>query len=248
MSIFRELKKEWDQWDTQFRADIATQGVSRVLDGNFQPQMYDDKVLFREQQHYLYAVFVCILKTDKGKVIVHKYKSSFDAQSIYQELQEYATNSTQAVIDSNTPLHYITTACIDDSSWNGMTEKFILHWMEQVHLYKDLVDPTAALVDAVKLTLITNTVRGHPKLSGVYNMAVQLASHFGQCVDYDQYSNLLLSECAQVDSAFAQFAQSTVKLVNVLSTCPISLSMMGRMTPSNFQVLMRPTITLTVTP
>ena len=55
--------------------------------------MYDDKVLFREQLHYLYAVFVHILKTDKGKAIVHKYKSSFDDQCIYWELQEFATNS-----------------------------------------------------------------------------------------------------------------------------------------------------------
>ena len=206
MSIFRELKKvkEWEQWDTQFRADVATQGVSRVLDRNFQLQMYDDKVMFREQHQYLYAVFVRILRTDKGKAIVRKYKSTFDAQSIYRELQEYATNSTQAVIDSNTLLQYITTARIDDGTWNGTTEKFVLHWMEQVRLYEELVDPTAALVDAVKLTLVTNAVRGHPKLSGVYNVAVQLASQTGQRVDYDQYSDLLLSECAQADSAFAQ--------------------------------------------
>ena len=120
-----------------------------------------------------------------------------------------------------------------------MTEKFVLHWMEQVCLYEDLVNLAAALVDAVELTLITNAVRGHPKLSGVYNVAVQLASHSGQHVDYDQYSNLLLS---------AQFAQFPVKLVNVPSTCPILLSMMRRMMPSNFQVLMRLTISLTVTP
>ena len=206
MSIFRELKKvkEWEQWDTQFRADVATQGVSRVLDRNFQPQTYDDKVLFREQQQYLYAVFVRILRTDKSKAIVRKYKSTFDAQSIYRELQEYATNSTQAVLDSNTLLQYITTARIDDGTWNSTTEKFVLHWMEQVRLYEELVDPTAALVDAVKLTLITNAVRGHPKLSGVYNVAVQLASQTGQRVDYEQYSDLLLSECAQADAAFAQ--------------------------------------------
>ena len=33
---------------------------------------------------------------------------------------------------------------------------------------------------------------------------MQLASQTGQRVDYEQYSNLLLSECAQADSAFAQ--------------------------------------------
>ena len=92
-----------------------------------------------------------------------------------------------------------------------MTEQFVLHWMEQVRLYEDLVDPDAALVDAVKLTLITNAIRGHPKLSGVHNVAIQLASHTSQRVDYDHYSDLLLSECAQVDSAFAQSSRKTSK-------------------------------------
>ena len=34
MSIFKEMKKtkEWEQWDTQFRADVTTQGLSNVLD------------------------------------------------------------------------------------------------------------------------------------------------------------------------------------------------------------------------
>ena len=213
MSIFRELKnvKEWDQWDTQFRADVSTQGLSSVLDSNFRPQTFKDKVLFHEQQQYLYAVFVRILKTDEGKAIARKYKSTLDAQSIYRELQEYATNSTQAVIDSDTLLQYITTASIVDGSWNGTTEQFVLHWMEQVRLYQDLVDPTAVLVDAVKVSLISDAVRGHPKLSGVYNVAAQLASQPGQHVDYDQYVNVLLSECAQVDSAIARSPRKAVK-------------------------------------
>ena len=134
MSIFKELKrvKDWDQWDTQFRANVATQGLSRVLDNTFIPKTYEDRALFQQQQHYLYAVFARVLKTDKGKAIVRKYKSTFDAQSIYKDLQEYATNSTQAVIDSNTLLQYITTARIDDGSWIGTTEQFVLHWMKQV--------------------------------------------------------------------------------------------------------------------
>ena len=52
MNIFKELKrtKEWKQWDTQFRADIATQGLSNVLDPHYLPATYEDKMLFREQQ------------------------------------------------------------------------------------------------------------------------------------------------------------------------------------------------------
>ena len=82
MSIFKEMKKtkEWEQWDTQFRADVTTQGLSNILDPNYVPATYDDKMLFREQQHYMYAVFVRVLKTDKGKAIVRKYKGTYDAQ------------------------------------------------------------------------------------------------------------------------------------------------------------------------
>ena len=205
MSIFKEMKrtKEWEQWDTQFRADVTTRGLSNVLDPNYVPATYDDKMLFREQQHYMYAVFIRVLKTDKGKAIVRKYKGTYDAQSIYRELQEYALKSTQAVIDANTLLQYITTASLSDGSWNGTTKQFVLHWLEQVRLYEELLDVSAALSDSVKLTLLTNAVRGHTKLSGVHNVAIQLASHFGHAVDFTKYSDLLLSECAQVDSALA---------------------------------------------
>ena len=168
----------------------------------------------------MYAVFIRVLKTDKGKAIVHKYKGTFDAQSIYRELQEYALKSTQAIIDANTLLQYITTASLSEGSWNGTTEQFVLHWLEQVWLYKELVDVSAALSNSVKLTLLTNAICGHTKLSRVHNVAIQLASHF-----------------------------SHASLVSDLSILRISPSMMGKMTPTtNFQVLMRLTIPLIVTP
>ena len=48
MSIFKEMKqtKEWEQWDTQFRANVTTQGLSNVLDPSYIPATYDDKMLF----------------------------------------------------------------------------------------------------------------------------------------------------------------------------------------------------------
>ena len=205
MNIFNELKrtKEWKHWDLQFCADVATQGLSNVLDPHYIPATYEDKMLFREQQRYMYAVFVCVLKTDKGKDIVRKYKVIFDAQSIYQELQEYASRSTQATIDANTALQYITIASLSDGSWHGMTIHFVLHWIEQVRLHEELVDVSTALSDSVKLTLLMNAIRGHTKLSGVHNVAIHMASPFGQAVDFTKYSEMLLSECAQVDSALA---------------------------------------------
>ena len=206
MSIFKEMKntKEWEQWDTQFRADVTTQGLSNVLDPSYVPATYDDKMLFREQQHYMYAVFICVLKTNKGKAIVRKYKGTFDAQSI-------SSKSTQAVIDANTLLQYITTASLSDGTWNGTTEQIVLHWLEHARLYEELVDASAALSNSVKLTLLTNAYVDTLKLSSVHNVAIQMASHFGHAVDFTKYSELLLSECAQVDSALAHSPRKSGK-------------------------------------
>ena len=66
-----------------------------------------------------------------------------------------------------------------------------------------------------------NAVRGHPKLSGVHNVAIQLAFHSNQRVNY-QYSDLLLSECAQVDSAFAQSSRKTSKCSVYMSDLSIN--------------------------
>ena len=103
-----------------------------------------------------------------------------------------------------------------------MMEQFVLHWMEQVRLHEDLVDLTAALVDAVKLSLIFDAVHGHPKLGGVYNVAAQLASPSGQQVNYDQYANLLLSECAQVDPAVARSPRKAGKCSVYMSELAIN--------------------------
>ena len=84
-----------------------TKGLSYILDPHYILATYNDKMLFREQQHYMYAVFVHVLKMVKGK-------GTFDAQSIYRELQEYTSKSTQAIIDANTLLPYITTASLSD--------------------------------------------------------------------------------------------------------------------------------------
>ena len=45
----------------------------------------------------------------------------------------------------------------------------------------------------------------------MHNVAIQLASHFGHAVDFTKYLELLLSECAQVDSALAHSPRKSGK-------------------------------------
>ena len=70
MNIFKELKriKEWKQWDTQFRADVATQGLSNILDPHYLPATYEDKMLFREQQRYFMMSLSVSSRRIKGRL------------------------------------------------------------------------------------------------------------------------------------------------------------------------------------
>ena len=206
MTLYTELTKDknWDVWDTQFRATAVTQGLGNVLDAKYVPVDRTAADLFTEQQKFLYAVFVRTLKTDKGKSIVRKHKDSFDAQKIYKEMVDYASTSTQAILDANRTLMYLVTVRINDGTWNGSSEKFVLHWMEQLRLYETLIDPKDILSDAIKMMLLQSAVRGSVQLGQVYNVALQLATHHNTPVTYQKYTELLLSECAQLDSALVR--------------------------------------------
>ena len=45
----------------------------------------------------------------------------------------------------------------------------------------------------------------------MHNVAIQLASHFSHAVDFTKYLELLLSECAQVNSALAHSPRKSGK-------------------------------------
>jgi hypothetical protein len=87
-----------------------------------------------EKQKYLYAVLESKVETAKGKTIICKHESSFDAQKAYSELQNHHQNSTKASLSSVKILSYITSSKIGDGSWHGSAENFILNWQEQIRL------------------------------------------------------------------------------------------------------------------
>ena len=205
MTLFDPLKndKDWDKWDLRFRSVAKTQGLERVLDPAFTPRGADDTALFDQQQHYMYAVFVRTLLTDKGKSIVRAHEQSSNAQKIYEELKRYALKSAQATIDSGALLEYITSSRIVDGTWKGTNQGYVLHLLEQIRKYDTLVPATDSLSDNIKLQLVQNAVHGHPSLRDVKNTALQLSQRDGKPITYQDYLDLLMSECSTVDSALA---------------------------------------------
>ena len=189
-----------DQWHRTFANQARAQDVSDVLDPAYKPSTPAEKDLFQEKQKYLYAVLESKVETAKGKAIIRKYESDFNAQKVYEELTEHHLNSTKAALTSTKILSYITSAKLGDGSWNGTTENFILNWQEQVRQYERLVPLSGHFSNEQKLSMLQTAVHPIQELRQVKATAALLKAHTQKDLDYEAYSTLLLSAAADYDS------------------------------------------------
>ena len=95
-------------------AQARAQDLDDVLSISYVPTTKEEILLFNEKKQFMYAVFEKTLLTDKGKALVRAHQSSYDAQTIYKELLDYALTSTKATMDATALLSYITMANIND--------------------------------------------------------------------------------------------------------------------------------------
>jgi hypothetical protein len=87
-----------------FNADSSAQpnALSRTwLNGSWVKTICTpaEKNLFTEKQNNVYAILESNVNTDQGKPIILKYKTSFDAQSAYNDCHNYHLKSTTAMMD-----------------------------------------------------------------------------------------------------------------------------------------------------
>ena len=159
-TLFPILKdqKQWDNFERDTRVQARAQAVDNVLDPTYVASTSEERELFKEQQKYMCAVFVKALLTDQGKAIVRKYEKKSDAQSIYREITEYTSKSTQAGLEASALLAYVTTAILGEDTWKGTTASFILHWQDKLRLYEALVPAKDHFSGEVKQTLLQNAV------------------------------------------------------------------------------------------
>ena len=194
-SVFPTLKDEKlnDQWHRSFANQARAQDLSDVLNTTYVPSSSDQLALFEEKQKYLYAVLEAKVETAKGKSIVRRYESTYNAQLAYADLTAHHLKSTKAALSSTKILEYITSAKIGDGSWHGTAENFVLNWQEQVRLYERLVPSIDHFSDGQKRIMLQTAVHPLQELRQVKATAELLKAHHGKDIDYDAYISFLLS-------------------------------------------------------
>ena len=193
-------EKQWFTWKREWTATALAQGIDDVMDPNFIPSSDpDQQALFEEKQKFAWAVLCNGLKTDTGKNIIRKWESTRDAQKALAELVTHHESSTKSQLDSGELLTYITTAKLGETSWNGTTRAFILHWENQMTTYESLVDTADHFSKSHKLAIIQNAVYSISDLRRVKLDSDLAKTKTGTAFTYEQYMTLLKSAATQYD-------------------------------------------------
>ena len=83
----------FDHFNRALIAVVRSHGMLNVLNPSYKPQSPDEHELYEKQLAFIYNVFTTKLLTTKGKELVRKHQTTFDACSIYSELCEYYRES-----------------------------------------------------------------------------------------------------------------------------------------------------------
>jgi hypothetical protein len=141
------------------------QGLSEVLNPKYIPHTSTASYLFWEKQKFLYAIL-------EAKV-------------------HYPTPSS-AMFAANKIMEYLMTICINDGSWHGSLENFLIIWQEQLRRYEPLVPSASHYKDEQKLAMLQFTVYPLRELRQVKNTALLIKqANSGKDLTYDEYVQLL---------------------------------------------------------
>ncbi|KAG7344871.1 reverse transcriptase RNA-dependent DNA polymerase [Nitzschia inconspicua] len=200
-TIFNDLSSDaiWESWNRSFTSTIGVQMLGHLLDSDYTPQPNTpEAAVFHLEREYVYDVLHRVVKTDKGREIIRKHFSTKDAQKAYEELHTHSQRSAGALISTNEIYQYLIHA--DITEWSGYTEKFLLHWFEQVRLYENNADPSAFLSDTQKLQLLANAVQGHPTLCLVQDQLDAITAYDPKKKPtIEQYKSLLFNAAVRKD-------------------------------------------------
>jgi hypothetical protein len=134
------------------------QDLSEVPNPQYVPLTTVEHDLFWEKQKSKYAVLETKVETVKGKAIIRQYESMYDAQKVYEKLEQHHRTSNTAMFAANKVMEYLTTVPIDDRLQHGILENFIINWQEQFRCYEQLVPTASHYKDEQRLAMLQVTV------------------------------------------------------------------------------------------
>jgi hypothetical protein len=114
---------QWDTWNCSLVSIARAQAIDHVLDSTYVPSLPDEIASFAEKQKYMFSVFELALQTDRGKAIIRSHEATYDARTVYKEMNDYYCNrDSMSLLDSRTLPSYITSVPLGDGSCSASAQ------------------------------------------------------------------------------------------------------------------------------
>ena len=121
----------------------------------------------------MFSVFNPNLPTDMGKTIFRRHLTTTDAQAVWRELSKHMRTSSKGASEKRRLTQYVTNTVLDDN-FQGTTEQFVLHFIEQFRQLDEISDDKASTYSEVKSP--PNCYQKH-KISGLLKLWMSSRVH-----------------------------------------------------------------------
>ena len=143
----------------------------------------------------MYAVFTKTLQVDFGRIIVARHASTSNAQVVYEQLVQEATNSTTSALHIQRITEALTTLKI--STWKGTAASFVRSWDDKMRELHTLLPAADHYSGAVKRWMLESAVQSIHQLAQVKIIDQNLVATGQAPMSYQQYRDTLLLQAIQ---------------------------------------------------
>ena len=207
-------EKLWHDWRRKTISTARTHGCANVLDSTYVPSDENERLLFSEQNKFLYDVFLSTIQTPVGKNIVREFESSSDAQAVWKAYSNHMRTSTRAEIEIEDLMKKLTTLRFD-TTYKGTAESFIVDWLDLVRQFEDLTPVNEHFPTSVKKSLLQNAMSPSKAFRDVKSSEdLEIAKGRGPLA-YDHYVSLLQKVAANLDKQRSGLMRRNMQEVNV---------------------------------
>ncbi len=187
-----DYEKQWKTYKRNLRVNARMHHCENVLDPAYVPAGADEAAVLKDNNKFMFAVFLSTLNTDHGKTLIRKHEDTGDAQALWADLVLHMMNSTDAAIRAAQMLKYIANGSMA-KGWKGSKRGYILHWLEQLRSWEELVEDDLHFGDKLKMMMLSNTVSEVSDLGRVQLSNLETIARGGKSLGFQAYQGLLIA-------------------------------------------------------
>ena len=206
-------EKIWDEWKRQTLATIDAHNCENIVNPSYIPSDQESKNLFKEQNKFMYDVFISILRTSMGKFFVRKHEENRNAQLVWSDYTEHMKSSVCGDMKIEKIMSQLTSNRLSPN-FRGTTLQFIIDWIDKMRIFEEMTPQSSHWPNTMKKTLLQNAVSDLPVFQNIKTTEkIEIAKGRGPIL-YHNYVELLQNVAAQYDESLTATKRSN-RIVNI---------------------------------